>query len=331
MISRGRCCAGEVAQLVEVDPVVLAADAVADRLEPLAGEVGRRAVGQVAAGGERHAEHGVAWLSERDERREVGRRAAVRLDVGEAAAEQPPGPLDREALGDVDILAAAVVAPARDSPRRTCWSAPSPAPRAPPGSRCSPTRSARSGSAGARARPRSRRSSGSSRSSERAKKSRAALASRAGAGWLGDMAPRAECGAGNVVTVRRCATATRRRRRTAGRRSRLPVAGARVSFTVARPGFMADLKFDTSTPGRDRAPRPAGHRVHCAEAESERDPRWPRVASVHSPICSAAASPRTASIVALTEADLRDRLTAGSDGQLDSAADYPRGARCPQG
>ena len=29
--------------------------------------------------------------------------------------------VDRELLGDVDVLAAAVVALARDSPRRTCW------------------------------------------------------------------------------------------------------------------------------------------------------------------------------------------------------------------
>ena len=43
----------------------------------------------------------------------VGLAAGIRLHVGEAAAEQPHGPLDGERLGDVDELAAAVIAPAR--------------------------------------------------------------------------------------------------------------------------------------------------------------------------------------------------------------------------
>ena len=50
----------------------------------------------------------------------------MRLHIGEAAAEQPFGALDRQPLGDIDKFAAAVIAPARDSPRRICWSAPSP-------------------------------------------------------------------------------------------------------------------------------------------------------------------------------------------------------------
>ena len=37
----------------------------------------------------------------------------IRLHIGEAAAEELAGPLDREVFGDVDILAAAVVALAR--------------------------------------------------------------------------------------------------------------------------------------------------------------------------------------------------------------------------
>ncbi len=40
-------------------------------------------------------------------------RAGVRLHVGEIAAEQLLGALDRQRLGDVDELAAAVIAPAR--------------------------------------------------------------------------------------------------------------------------------------------------------------------------------------------------------------------------
>ena len=57
----------------------------------------------------------LAWLPE------------LRLHVGEAAAEQLLGAVDGELLGDVDVLAAAVVALARDSLRRTCWSARVPA------------------------------------------------------------------------------------------------------------------------------------------------------------------------------------------------------------
>ena len=52
-------------------------------------------------------------LQQRQEHAPVGLRAGMRLDVGEAAAEQLLGALDRQRLGDVDELAAAVVAPAR--------------------------------------------------------------------------------------------------------------------------------------------------------------------------------------------------------------------------
>jgi hypothetical protein len=36
----------------------------------------------------------------------------MRLDIGKRAAEQPLGPVDRELLGDIDVYAAAIVAPA---------------------------------------------------------------------------------------------------------------------------------------------------------------------------------------------------------------------------
>ena len=116
--------------LVVVDQAVLLAHAVLDRVEPLAGLVRLGAVGQVAAGVEALAQDRVAGLQQRLEHALVGLAAGVRLDVGEAAAEELFGAVDGELLGDVDPLAAAVVAPARDSLRRTCWSSPSPAPRA---------------------------------------------------------------------------------------------------------------------------------------------------------------------------------------------------------
>ena len=75
---------------------------------------------EVAAVGEREAEHRVARLEQRVIDGGVGLRAGVRLDVRVLGAEQLLGAVDRELLGDVDVLAAAVVA-RPGSPRRTCW------------------------------------------------------------------------------------------------------------------------------------------------------------------------------------------------------------------
>ena len=98
---------------VHVDAVVVLGDAVGDRLEPLAGDVDLRAVGEMAAGGEVEAHERVARLQQRKEDALVGLAAGIRLHVGEADAEQLLGALDRERLGDVDELAAAVVAATR--------------------------------------------------------------------------------------------------------------------------------------------------------------------------------------------------------------------------
>ena len=103
---------GELLDLIEVDAAVLAAHAILHGIEPFAGHVGRRAMGEMAAGGEAHAEDGVAGLGEAEENGLVGLAAGVRLDVGEAAIEELLRPLNREVLGDVDELAAAIVAAA---------------------------------------------------------------------------------------------------------------------------------------------------------------------------------------------------------------------------
>ena len=79
--------AGELFQLLVVDAPVFPAHAVLHRAEPFARQIGRGAVRQVAAGGEAHAEHGIARLQQGQEYRLVGLRAGVRLDIGEAAAE----------------------------------------------------------------------------------------------------------------------------------------------------------------------------------------------------------------------------------------------------
>ena len=99
--------------LLEVDQPVLLAHAVLHRLEPLARHGGLGAVGEMAAGIQGHAEDGVAGREQGQLDRTVGLGAGVRLDVGEAAVEQALGAVDRERLGDVDMLAAAIVAFAR--------------------------------------------------------------------------------------------------------------------------------------------------------------------------------------------------------------------------
>ena len=105
----------EPLELVVVDPLVVLADAVGDDRVELAGEVERVAVRQVAAVREVHAEHGVAGLEQREVHRHVRLRAGVRLHVGVLGAEQLLRARDGERLGDVDELAAAVVALARVS------------------------------------------------------------------------------------------------------------------------------------------------------------------------------------------------------------------------
>ena len=95
---------------VHVDPVRLGVDAVGLHLEPAPRHVDRRAVREVATGREVEPHEGVARLHQGQEHGLVGLRARVRLDVGEAAAEQFGRAPDGEVLGDVDELAAAVVA-----------------------------------------------------------------------------------------------------------------------------------------------------------------------------------------------------------------------------
>ena len=101
--------AREVAHLVVVDLLGLA-QAVGHGVVELAGEVHRRAVREVAAVRERHAEDRVAGLEHGHVDGLVRLRARVRLHVGVLRAEELLHALDGEALGHVDELAAAVVA-----------------------------------------------------------------------------------------------------------------------------------------------------------------------------------------------------------------------------
>ncbi len=99
--------------LVVVDPLGRAVDAVGGDLEIAAGVGEPVAVGEMAAAGEVHAEQPVARAQQREVDRHVGAGARVRLDVGVLGAEQRLGPLDGRRLDAIDDLAAAVVAAPR--------------------------------------------------------------------------------------------------------------------------------------------------------------------------------------------------------------------------
>ena len=115
VLPRQRC------DLVHVDALVLAAHGVGHRLEPFAGLVDGRAVGEMAAGGQIQAHEGVAGLQQREEHRLVGLGAGMRLDIGEGAVEQAAGALDRQLFGDIDDIRSRRSSAGRDSLRHTCW------------------------------------------------------------------------------------------------------------------------------------------------------------------------------------------------------------------
>ena len=111
-ISAGLCSLGEPLDLVHVDEEVLAADVVGHRVVERAADVDLHPVAEVAAVVEGEAEEGVARFQQRHVDGVVGLGAGVGLDVGVLGAEQALGAVDRQLLGDVDLLAAAVVAAA---------------------------------------------------------------------------------------------------------------------------------------------------------------------------------------------------------------------------
>ena len=96
-------------ELVEVDPLGLGVDAIADRRIPAAREVQLHAVSQVPPLGQVHRQDAVADLERGEEDRLVGRGPRVGLDVGVLGPEQLLDPVDRQPLGPVDELAAAVI------------------------------------------------------------------------------------------------------------------------------------------------------------------------------------------------------------------------------
>ena len=117
----------EPAHLVEVDEAGLPVDPVRDDRVQVPREVDLVAVRQVAAVVEPHRQDRVAGLEAGEVDGHVRLRAGVGLHVRVLGAEERLRAVDRELLDLVDHLAAAVVAPPRDTPPRTCSSAPSPA------------------------------------------------------------------------------------------------------------------------------------------------------------------------------------------------------------
>ncbi len=104
---------GHRTDLVEVDALVAAADAVVDEVVEDAAGVHRRAVREMAAVVEAEAEDGVAGLEEAEVHRHVGAGPRVRLHVRMVGTEQFLHPLDGKRLDIVDDRVAAVVALAR--------------------------------------------------------------------------------------------------------------------------------------------------------------------------------------------------------------------------
>ncbi len=96
----------------------------------------------------------VARLQQRQEHRLIGLRSGIGLNIGESAAEQRLGPLDRQGPRRCRRTGSRRNSAGPDSLRRICSSSPSPAPRARRATRCFRTRSARSRRAGGRVRVR---------------------------------------------------------------------------------------------------------------------------------------------------------------------------------
>src|SRR5208337_5091328 len=104
---------GEPRHRVHVDTVVVWPNPVGDRLEPAAGEIDMRAMRQMAARGEIESHEGITRLQQSEKHGLVRLAAGIRLHIGKFAVEETGDTLDSQVFGDIDELAAAVIAPAR--------------------------------------------------------------------------------------------------------------------------------------------------------------------------------------------------------------------------
>jgi hypothetical protein len=103
------------AHLLIVDPVVVGPHRVRDRLEPAAGQVHRRAVGEMAPGRKTEPQEGVAGLHQGQESRHIGGGAGMRLDVRKTTSKKLCNSFDRQRFRHVDELAAPIIAPPRQA------------------------------------------------------------------------------------------------------------------------------------------------------------------------------------------------------------------------
>ncbi|MCY1420415.1 hypothetical protein D9M71_360350 [compost metagenome] len=104
---------GQALDLVVVDQAGSGVDAVLHCVVQFAGEADLGAVGQVAAVGQAHAQHGVTGLQQGQVHRGVGLAAGVRLHISVVCAEQLLGTVDGQLLDHIHMLATAVVTLAR--------------------------------------------------------------------------------------------------------------------------------------------------------------------------------------------------------------------------
>ena len=79
-------------------------------MEPFAGHVRRGTMRQVPASVDAHAEDGIARLEDRKKDALIGLAARVGLHIREVAAEHQFRAIDGKFLGNVDNVAAAVIA-----------------------------------------------------------------------------------------------------------------------------------------------------------------------------------------------------------------------------
>ena len=101
---------GQAFDLIEVDQAALAAHTVLNRVKPLAGNVRRRAVGQVTTSVQGHAHDGVSRFDQRQINGFVGLSTGMGLHVDIGTVEQFLGALNCQVFGDIHRLAAAVIA-----------------------------------------------------------------------------------------------------------------------------------------------------------------------------------------------------------------------------
>ena len=112
---------GQVADLVVVEALVALGHAVGDEPVELPADVDRRAVGEVAALVEAHAQDRVARLEQGQVDGQVGVGAGVGLHVGVLGAEQGLAPLAGQLLDLVDDRSCRRSTACPGSPRCTCW------------------------------------------------------------------------------------------------------------------------------------------------------------------------------------------------------------------